>query len=64
MGGKYYSQIRDILHFGIQFVQKLWRKRLDTLCESGIGSVVLQLCCLPLGPLMLKNFEKSVVKQC
>jgi hypothetical protein len=36
---------RDILHVGIQFVQKLFRKRPDALCESDRGSVDLQLCC-------------------
>jgi hypothetical protein len=34
---------RDILHVGIQFVQKLFRKRPDALCESDRGSVDLQL---------------------
>jgi hypothetical protein len=36
---------REILHLGIQFVQKLLRKRLYTLCESGRGLGDLQLCC-------------------
>jgi hypothetical protein len=52
MGEKFKSTLvstihksRDNLHFGIQFAQKLWRKRLDALCENGRGSVGLQLCC-------------------
>jgi hypothetical protein len=52
MGEKFKSTLvstihksRDNLHFGIQIVQKLWRKRLDALCENGRGSVGLQLCC-------------------
>jgi hypothetical protein len=36
---------REILHLGIQVVQKLLRKRLDVLCESGRGLGDLQLCC-------------------
>jgi hypothetical protein len=36
---------REILHLGIQFVQKLLRKRLDALGESGRGLGDLQLCC-------------------
>jgi hypothetical protein len=36
---------REILHLGIQFVQKWLRKRLYALCESGRGLEDLQLCC-------------------
>jgi hypothetical protein len=52
MGEKFKSTLvgavhksRDNLHFGIQFVQKLWRKRLDALWENGRRLVDLQLCC-------------------
>jgi hypothetical protein len=36
---------RDIVHGGIQVVQKLLRKKLDAICESDRGLVDLQLCC-------------------
>jgi hypothetical protein len=52
MGEKFKSTLvstihksRDDLRFGIQFVQKLWRKRLDALYENGRRLVDLQLCC-------------------
>jgi hypothetical protein len=52
MGEKFKSTLvgaihksRDNLHFGIQFMQKLWRKRLDALWENGRRLVDLQLCC-------------------
>jgi hypothetical protein len=54
---------REILHLGMQIVQKLLRKRLDALCESVRGLVDLQLCCWWFGPLTLKNFEQKAVKQ-
>jgi hypothetical protein len=54
---------REILHLGMQIVQKLLRKRLDALCESVRGLVDLQLCCWWFGPLTLKNFEQKAVRQ-
>jgi hypothetical protein len=54
---------RESLQLGMQILQKLLRKRLDTLCESDRGLVDLQLCCWSFGPLMLKKLEQKAVKQ-
>jgi hypothetical protein len=51
-------------HVLLRVLQNLLIQTMVGLCKSGRGSAELQLCCWSIGPLLLKNFEKSVVKQC
>jgi hypothetical protein len=55
---------RVFYHVLLRVLQNLLSKTLVDLCRSCRGALDLQLSYGSFGPLVLKNFEKSAVKQC